>query len=129
MSGNEVAEVVVVDADAGPDLDLVEGRGHARAAVWPGMGAKLRSMSRISLASGSRTAELRHPSEAVYYVISGGGATVDCDAGTEQELVAGSMVHVEAGTAYRLAGGPEGIEVVGGPSPADPDLYAVDGQG
>ena len=30
------------------------------------------------------------------------------------------MVHVDAGTPYVDRGGPEGIELVGGPSPADP---------
>jgi quercetin dioxygenase-like cupin family protein len=114
--------VQVVDADAGPELDLVEGGGSARAVIYPGMGADLRSMARISLPAGGSTVRLSHPSDAVYYVISGAGAVGDED-GTEQSLVEGSMVHVDAGTAYTLRGGDAGLEAVGGPAPADPALY------
>jgi mannose-6-phosphate isomerase-like protein (cupin superfamily) len=115
--------VVVVDAD-GPGLEIVEGAGSATAVIWPGMGARLRSMHRISLGAGAATVEMTHPSDAVYYVISGGGRASDPDAG-EQDLVEGSMVHVDAGTSYRLIAGSGGMELVGGPAPGDPSLYAV----
>jgi len=118
-------EVRVLDAgDACPALPLVDGDGVARAVVWPGVGAQLRSMHRIRLAPGARTVPLRHPTEAVYYVISGAGMVQDPEDPTSRPLAEGAMVHVEPGTAYVLAAGREGIEILGGPCPADPALYA-----
>jgi quercetin dioxygenase-like cupin family protein len=107
-----------------PMLPLVEGEGMARAVIWPGVGAQLRSMQRIRLAPGARTITLRHPMEAVYYVMSGAGTVLDLDAPPARPLVEGAMLHVEPGTAYLLQGGPDGIEILGGPCPADPALYA-----
>lgn len=121
-----MSEVTVVDGDAGPPLDIVDGEGSARAVIWPGMGARLRSMHRISLGPGSRTLELRHPTDAVYYVIDGGGEARDHDAGAAEPLVTGSMVHVDRGTTYDLVAGDGGMEIVGGPSPADPALYPAE---
>lgn len=118
-----LAEVVVATADQGPRVGIVAGEGTARAVIWPGMGAELRSMHRISLAGRSRTTPLTHPSDAVYYVISGGGEAVDGDTGEGGALIEGSMVHVDAGTPYELVAGDEGMELIGGPCPADPSLY------
>lgn len=122
-------QVVIVDAHSGPELDLVAEGGSARAVVWPGMGAQLRSMHRISLEPGGRTRPVSHPGEAVFYVISGTGRVDDSTAGMSEQLVEGSMVHVEPGTAYALVAGEEGIEIVGGPSPVDPALYRQPGPG
>jgi hypothetical protein len=118
-----LGEVAVVDAEDGPELGIVVGEGRARAVIWPGMGARLRSMHRISLGPGSRTVELRHPTDAVYYVLDGGGEARDGDAGTGEPLVPGSMVHVDRETAYQLVAADGGMEIVGGPAPADPGLY------
>jgi quercetin dioxygenase-like cupin family protein len=118
-------EVRVLDGgESCPTLPLVDGEGVARAVIWPGMGAELRSMHRIRLAPGVRTVPLRHPMEAVYYVISGAGTVLDPDEPHPRPLVEGTMVHVERGTAYVLEGGAQGIEILGGPCPADPTLYA-----
>jgi quercetin dioxygenase-like cupin family protein len=119
-------EVAVVGGEGGPELDIVAGEGRARAVIWPGMGARLRSMHRISLGPGSRTVELRHPTDAVYYVIDGDGEARDGDAGTAEPLVTGSMVHVDRGTVYALVAGSGGMELVGGPAPADPALYPAE---
>ena len=118
-----LAEVVVASADEGPELAIVAGAGSAHAVIWPGMGAELRSMHRISLAGDSRTMEMTHPSDAVYYVISGGGEAVDRATGERGELTRGSMVHVDGGTPYELVAGAQGMELIGGPCPADPSLY------
>ena len=99
------------------------GKGEAYAVVWPGVGAQMRSMHRISLGAGSATVPQRHPMEAVYSVIAGGGTVRDPDTGTAEALVDGSMFHVEPGTAYVVEAGAGGIELVGGPCPADPALY------
>jgi mannose-6-phosphate isomerase-like protein (cupin superfamily) len=119
-----LSEVVVVPgAGEGPQVDIVAGEGSARAVIWPGMGATLRSMHRISLGREARTVELEHPSDAVYYVISGDGTATDRTTGERNALVEGSMVHVDAGTRYELAAGGGGMELVGGPCPADASLY------
>lgn len=115
--------VQVLDAQGGPELAVVESGGTATAVIWPGMGADLRSMLRLSLDGGGSTVRLSHPSDAVYYVISGGGEVTDGEGGEGQELVEGSMVHVDAGDSYALRAGPDGLEAVGGPAPADPALY------
>ena len=106
-----------------PTLPMVEGGGTARAVVWPGVGAELRSMMRIRLDPSARTVELRHPMEAVYYVMAGSGSAVEPGAGARQPLIEGSMVHVEPGTRYLFAAGPRGLEILGGPCPVDPEIF------
>jgi mannose-6-phosphate isomerase-like protein (cupin superfamily) len=117
-------EIQVIDLDQGPSLPIVEGDGSAHAVIWPGMGAQLRSIHRIELMGGARTVQLRHSSEAVYYVVRGGGEAVDADADEVHALVPGAMIHIDPGTQYVLRAGADGISLVGGPSPPDPDLYA-----
>jgi quercetin dioxygenase-like cupin family protein len=107
-----------------PSVPMIDGAGTARAVVWPGVGAEARSMVRLQLQAGARTSELRHPMEAVYYVVAGSGRTIDAGSKAEAALIEGSMIHIEPGTPYRIAAGPEGIELVGGPCPADPALFA-----
>lgn len=116
--------VSVLDAnDRCPRLPIVAGAGEAFAVVWPGVGAKMRSMHRISLRPGSATVRMNHAMEAVYYVISGEGAVRDPDAGDASPLVEGSMIHIEPGTAYVCEAGGGGMELIGGPCPADPEFY------
>ena len=116
-------EIQIIDATEGPVLPIVEGDGHARAVVWPGTGAVLRSIHVISLRAGARTKELRHPSEAVYYVTEGSGEAIDVSGGEARAVRPGSMVHVDAETAYVLRAGEDGVSLVGGPAPPDPALY------
>jgi quercetin dioxygenase-like cupin family protein len=110
-------------ADHGPLLPIVEGEGSARAIVWPGVGAALRTMHRIELAEGSRTIPLEHDMEAVYYVIRGAGVVREPGADDSEPLVEGSMIHVEPGTAYQFEATAGGMLLLGGPCPADPALY------
>ena len=122
---SEITAVRVLDAGAScPELPIVEGGGVARAVVWPGIGAELRSMHRIQLASGACTVALSHPMEAVYYVMHGSGAALEPGDATGQPLIEGSMVHIEPGTSYLFRAGPEGLEILGGPCPADMSMYA-----
>jgi mannose-6-phosphate isomerase-like protein (cupin superfamily) len=116
-------ELQVLDAESGPELPIVEGAGSARAIVWPGTGARLRSMHRIRLEAGAGTVPLTHPSDAVYYVIAGAGS-VEEPGGDGRPLELGSMAHVDAGTTYRFRAGDAGLDLIGGPAPADPALYA-----
>ena len=113
--------VVVLDAGAGPELPLVEGGGSARAVVWPGNGAELRSLTVIELDAGSATRGLTHQGEAVYYVESGAG-TIEAD-DESGNLGEGSMVHIDGGTHYSFRAGPAAMKLIGGPSPADHELY------
>lgn len=121
--------VVVLGEGDGPPLEIVEGPGRAEAIVWPGVGARLRAMHRIRIGPGGATVSLRHPSDAVYAVLGGGGEIRDGRERTAQALESGSMAHIAAGTPYRLVAGPDGIELVGGPAPADPSLYGSAGTG
>ncbi|MGE0210779.1 MAG: hypothetical protein AB7S41_03710 [Parvibaculaceae bacterium] len=117
------ARVNVVDADSGPLLPIVEGGGCAIAVIWPGMGASMRSLHHIVLEPGSATVPLKHPMEAVYYAIRGGGTVGEPGAGPADPIVEGSMVHVDGGTPYVFRSDAQGLELIGGPCPADASLY------
>jgi quercetin dioxygenase-like cupin family protein len=116
--------VVVLSTATGERLDVLTGPGEARGVVGPHTGASLRSMWLLELEPASSTIALRHPGEAVYYVVSGGGRA-HADSGEPLELDPGSMVHVEPGAGYGFEAGPNGIELVGGPAPPDPELGAA----
>jgi hypothetical protein len=81
-------------------------------------------MHLLVLGPASSTIQLRHPSEAAYYVVEGEARVEDHDEGTTQPLVTGSMFHVSAGTAYVIAAGGDGVTLLGGPCPPDPAMYA-----
>lgn len=115
--------IQILDGSEGPELPIVEGEGRAHAIVWPGVGAELRSLHRILLGGGSATVTLSHPSDAVYYVIEGSGTARDDASGESHEVRVGSMFHVDAGTSYAIVAGSGGMELVGGPAPADPAMY------
>ncbi len=117
------AVCILETGDANPEVPIIEVGGVARAVVWPGTGASLRSMHTIDLGPRGATVVLSHPTEAVYYVRAGTGLALEPDADDEFALEPGSMVHVEPGTRYRFEAGPEGMRIVGGPSPPDPEWY------
>ena len=124
---SEAKNVVVLDSNATcGEVPIVQHKGIARSIVWPGMGATLRSMHKISLQARGRTKNLCHHAEAVYYVMVGKVEVVDLTDGSKQPLIEGSMVHVEAGTEYRFEAGASGANILGGPCPADPNLYSDD---
>lgn len=120
---SETDGIQILDGVSGPELAIVEGEGVARAIVWPGIGAHLRSLHRVWLGPAGRMSTLSHYSEAVYYVVEGAGAVADPSTGEAQPLRRGSMFHVEAGTPYAVRADEAGMQLVGGPSPADPRLY------
>jgi quercetin dioxygenase-like cupin family protein len=114
--------VLSVDSTC-PQVAIVDGDGRATALVWPGVGARERSMHLIELPAGGRTRVLRHEGEAVYYVKQGSGTVAEPGVGDPQPIVEGSMIHAEPGTAYRFEAGDGGLELLGGPCPCDPRLY------
>lgn len=114
---------ILKDDDSCPDLPIVAGGGTAWAVVWPGVGAHLRSLHRISLEPGSKTVELTHPMDAVYYLMGGAGSVLDSKEDIRQDLTKGSMAHIDAGTSYVFEAGPAGAEILGGPCPPDPQMY------
>lgn len=116
-------KVSILDADVGPELPLVDGPGRAWAVVWPGVGAVLRSMHRISLPAEGSTRVQRHDGEAVYYAIKGGGRAENPTGSDGQDLDEGTMIHIGPDTEYVFRAGASGLELVGGPSPADFSLY------
>ena len=112
--------VVRLDRDA-LDLPLAAAGGRVRALLWPGMGARERSLCHFDLPQGFASAEFRHPYEAVYYVVRGEGQVVDVDSGTAHQVRAGQMIYLTPNQGYRL-GGP--AVFVGGPCPPDPALFS-----
>src|SRR5215472_13348150 len=107
----------------GPFLPIVKGDGSARAVIWPGTGAAMRTIHLIQLAPSSGTVLLAHPSESVYYILDGSGTVAGHGPVPATALVPGAMVHVGPRTAYRFAAGPGGLEIFGGPCPCDPASY------
>ena len=124
---SKAKKVDVLNSNAScPEVLIVQHGGIARSVVWPGMGAMLRSMHKISLQARGRTKNLCHQVEAVYYVMAGKVEVVDLTDGSKQPLIEGSMVHVEPGTGYRFEAGAGETKILGGPCPADPNLYSHD---
>jgi len=114
---------VLRDDASCPELRIIDNGGRAWAVAWPGVGAHLRSMHRVSLSAGGSTILLVHPMEAVYYVIGGAAVAHDLDTATEHTLTTGAMILIDPDTRYTLVGGTDGAEIVGGPCPPDPKLY------
>lgn len=115
---------VIDTALGGPALPVIAEKGEARAVLWPGNGARYRSFQLISLLEGGSTVALSHASDCVYYVIAGEGEIVDLASDAVSPLVEGTMIHIDAGDAYRIRSA-GGIRLLGGPCPPDPALYAA----
>jgi mannose-6-phosphate isomerase-like protein (cupin superfamily) len=115
---------VISPDEWGEGLPLVQGDGDFKVMVGPGIGASERSLHHIRLSTGAGTVALRHPGEAVYYVISGSVELSDHDEDAQYVLAAGAMAHVEGGTSYTFRALTDSI-LVGGPSPVDPALYGL----
>jgi quercetin dioxygenase-like cupin family protein len=112
-------QVLRVDRDYVP----IPGCAELRAVVWPGMGARHRSMHYMRLEPGETSRTWRHPGEAVYYVVLGSGWFEDRTTGQCHDIRAGLIVHVDADTPYAVAAR-EALTCVGGPCPPDRALYA-----
>ena len=111
--------------DANPEVPIIEVGGVARAVVWPGTGASLRSMHTIDLGPRGATVVFEPPH---------GGGVLRARRSRPRprarfrrriRVEPGSMVHVEPATRYRFEAGPEGMRIVGGPSPPDPRMVSA----
>lgn len=123
-SGGMQRRVTVINLRQ-PDqpVPLVDGIGGiAEAVIWPGMGARHRSLNFVHLDAGGRTRALVHPSECVYYVMAGSGS-VDAHGAGERKLCAGEFLLIQPRVEYRVAAGLESMRLFGGPCPPDPLLY------
>ncbi len=80
-------------------------------------------MHLLRLDGGGRTSVLKHPSDAVYHLCEGSATADDPDGGESFEIGVGAMLHIDAGTTYRIRAGDDGALLIGGPCPPDPALY------
>src|SRR5258708_30112218 len=83
----------------GPLLPIVRGDGSARAVIWPGTGAALRSIHLIQLAPSSATVLQAHPTESVYYGMDGAGTVAGDGTSPATALAPGAMGRAGPGTA------------------------------
>lgn len=120
------AALRVVKRGTGRELGLINGVGSARAIVWPGMGARYRTMHHLTLGPRASTVDQEHPGEAVYTVLDGTATVSDRAGGETETLIAGAMVHLEPHTRYSFDAGENGAVILGGPCPPDVDLYGSD---
>ena len=109
-----------------PEVSIVEGAGWAKAVIWPGNGARYRTFQVINLEAGSSTRSLDHRTDSVYYVMRGAGVVEDVKGKTGEAIVEGSMIHIDAGDQYRIRAGETGLELLGGPCPADESWYSAE---
>jgi mannose-6-phosphate isomerase-like protein (cupin superfamily) len=120
---NDIVRVIDSAADC-PQIPIIDGGGNAKVVLWPGNGSRFRTVQILTLEGGARTIPLNHPSDSVYYVVSGSGSVIDLASGEISPLSEGAMVHVDAGDSYRFsADKSQGIKLLGGPCPADESLY------
>ena len=117
--------IQVVDALHSQEIPIVDGIGNAKVVIWPGMGARCRTFQVINLGENSKTVQLCHPeSDAAYYVLKGQGRVFDIGTGQSHELGEGGMVHIDAKDRYQFVASSSGMDLLGGPCPADVALYA-----
>jgi quercetin dioxygenase-like cupin family protein len=117
--------IQVIDSVHSQEIPIVDGIGNAKVVVWPGTGARHRTFQVINLGENSKTVQLCHPeSDAAYYVLKGQGSVFDVGTGEAQELGEGGMVHIDAKDRYQFVASASGMELLGGPCPADISLYA-----
>lgn len=105
--------------DDGLDLPITVGGGRARAVVGPHVGARERSLIYLDLPRAARSIDLRHPNEAVFYVVKGRGEVANPRTRQMYPVREGQMIYVKPGQEYALVGP---AVFAGGPCPPDPAL-------
>ena len=106
------------------EIPLIKG-GMAKAIIWPGMGAKYGSMHYFRMAPGQENVLHSHETEEdMFYIVQGSGVVLDGNTGIEHPFVQGNFVFVEPKTLHAVkAFGTEDYISVGGPTPADMNIY------
>lgn len=106
-------------------LPYTQGKGIAKAVIWPGMGAKHGSMHYFLMEPGAKNVPHRHPvSEDMFYVLQGSGVIVDYDQNIEHPFTRGNFIYVPAGVNHAVhSEGPDDYISVGGPCPIDHAMY------
>ncbi len=124
MSITPSKTVQVIDSAVNrKDIALINGDGAAWVVLWPGNGARYRTFHILELHPNDQTVDLCHAADCVYYVVEGTGNVRDLETDEIQPLVDGAIVHIDAQDRYRLEADDGGMRLIGGPVPADPDLY------
>ena len=117
--------IQVIDSVHSQEIPIVDGIGNAKVVICRGTGARHRTFQVINLGENSKTVQLCHPeSDAAYYVLKGQGRVFDVGTGEAQELGEGGMVHIDAKDRYQFVASVSGMDLLGGPCPADISLYA-----
>ena len=118
MTNDTVSQARIVGPESwGPALDVIVGEGTCREIIGPRIGATLRSMYVIDLATGAATIFLKHAGEAVYYVIDG-EITVESSTTPTLKVPEGGMIHIRPYTDYRIVATTD-AQLIGGPAPVD----------
>ncbi len=101
----------------------------ARLVVWPGVGAETANMNFVRLEPGEANIPHIHPrSEDTIFILEGGGTIRDFDHDLALEFQAGQALHVPVGVRHAVAADRGvGVTSVGGPCPADYDMFKAAG--
>ncbi len=111
---------IISPSEWGPELDVIKGEGRCLEIVGPRVSAVTRSLYWFDLPEGSATITLKHPDEAVYYIVSG-SVRVESTSGPAITLPEGGMLHVRPATDYTIVAD-TATTFFGGPSPVDPEF-------
>jgi quercetin dioxygenase-like cupin family protein len=109
-----------------PDASMPMIASDARLIVWPGTGAPEANMNYVRMGAGEENVPHVHRySEDTIFVLSGRGTIADLSNDSVLEFGAGQVIHVPPGVEHQVrADRGEEIVSVGGPCPADLDLFA-----
>ncbi|MBI4495098.1 MAG: cupin domain-containing protein [Chloroflexi bacterium] len=127
-------ELSVLDLAGGVEIPLIRPPmpgGYARFPIWPGMGARLRSMNRVAMRPGQENVPHVHPvSEDIFYCLSGTCVVEDGSTGREQPFGRDCLIFIDPGTPHAVRSlGPDDYISVGGPCPPDLDAFRRFGLG
>lgn len=120
--------LMVLGIEQGVDIPLIRPPrpgGFARFPIWPRTGGHRRSMNCVVMKPGQENVPHVHPvSEDIFYVLSGNCVIENGDTGHEHPFKGGSLIFIDPGTTHAVKSlGPEDYMSVGGPCPADVNLF------
>lgn len=107
------------------ELSILDGKGVARAIIYPGMGAKYASLNYFVMKPGSKnTAHVHARSEDVIYVIQGQGIIKETETGNELRFKKGDILFIPEGVYHQvIPDGDEDYIGIGGPQPVDDSIF------